>query len=83
MPHMPHVRTARVAALTVLASALAACGGEMKTPEYANDGDTGAGRAGHPADALAQPVRYGRQHHGLSRGSGEGKRAGDTAGAFG
>jgi hypothetical protein len=81
MPHRPTARAAAGAAALALALA-AACGGEMKTPKYANDGDTGA-----PAPATQQTLSpnpsMGDSTVGMSRGTGVGNAAGDTAGAFG
>lgn len=84
MPHRPTARAAAGALALALAAGLApaACGGEMKTPKYANDGDTGA-----PAPATQQTLSpnpsMGDSTVGMSRGTGVGNAAGDTAGAFG
>jgi hypothetical protein len=69
--------------LGAAATALAACGGgEMKTPKYANDGDTGAA-APATQQTLSPNPGMGDSTVGMSRGTGVGNAAGDTAGAFG
>ncbi len=74
---------AAVAPLAAL-TALAACGGEMKTPppDYANDADTGAA-APATQQTLSPNPSMGDSTTGMSRGTGVGNAAGDTAGAFG
>ena len=79
---MPHLLRARLAAAAPLVVALAACGGEMKTPKYANDGDTGAA-APATQQTLSPNPSMGDSTSGMSRGTGVGNAAGDTAGAFG
>ena len=78
---MPYTHPTRVLAGAAVA-ALAACGGEMKTPKYANDGDTGAA-APATQQTLSPNPSMGDSTTGMSRGTGEGNAAGDTAGAFG
>ena len=74
---------AAVAPLAAL-TALAACGGEMKTPppDYANDADTGAA-APATQQTLSPNPSMGDSTTGMSRGTGVGNAAGDTTGAFG
>lgn len=81
---MPNTPRAAVAALTAVAAAaaLAACAGTGNTPKYANDADSGA-----PAPATQQVLSpnpsMGDSTTGMSRGTGKGGMAGDTAGSFG
>jgi hypothetical protein len=79
---MSYLRSARLVAGTAIAAALAACGGEMKTPKYANDGDTGAA-APATQQTLSPNPSMGDSTTGMSRGTGVGNAAGDTTGAFG
>jgi hypothetical protein len=79
---MPYRLTARLAAAAVLAAGLAACGSEMKTPNSANEGDTGAASPGTQQSLSPNPA-MGDSTTGMSRGTGVGNAAGDTAGAFG
>lgn len=74
--------TRRPAAAALLLLGLAACGGGGKTPEYANDGDTGAA-APATQQSLSPNPSMGDSTVGVSRGTGVGNMAGDTAGAFG
>lgn len=71
-----------VAPLAMVAAVLAACGGDMKTPEYANDGDTGAA-APATQQTLSPNPAMGDSTTGMSRGTGRPGVAGDTAGSFG
>ena len=76
MPSLP--RAAAAAAALALA---AACGGGSK-PGYANDADTGAA-APATQQTLSPNPSMGDSTVGMSRGTGVGNAAGDTAGAFG
>ena len=76
---MPRPIHAAAALALVLA---AACGGDMKTPKYANDADTGAA-APATQQTLSPNPGMGDSTVGMSRGTGVGNAAGDTAGAFG
>ena len=76
---MPRPIHAAAALALVLA---AACGGDMKTPKYANDADTGAA-APATQQTLSPNPGMGDSTVGMSRGTGEGNMAGDTSGAFG
>lgn len=60
---------------------LAACGGSTK-PNYANDADSGAA-APATQQSLSPNPSMGDSTAGMSRGTGVGNMAGDTAGAFG
>ena len=75
-------RPAALLAAAALALGLAACGSEMKTPKYANDGDTGAASPGTQQSLSPNPA-MGDSTTGMSRGTGVGNAAGDTTGAFG
>src|SRR4028119_1744640 len=79
---MPPAARARLTAGPAALAALAACGGDMKTPKYANDGDTGAA-APATQQTLSPNPAMGDSTVGMSRGTGVGNAAGDTAGAFG
>lgn len=81
---MTHRLSGRLAAAfaVLTTAALAACGGDMKTPEYANDGDSGAA-APATQQTLSPNPSMGDSTTGMSRGTGVGNMAGDTAGAFG
>jgi hypothetical protein len=74
-------RSAALAASASLA-AFAACGGGGNTPKYANDADTGAA-APATQQTLSPNPSMGDSTVGMSRGTGVGNMAGDTAGAFG
>ena len=76
---MPRPIHAAAALALVLAGA---CGGDMKTPKYANDADTGAA-APATQQTLSPNPGMGDSTVGMSRGTGVGNAAGDTAGAFG
>jgi predicted small lipoprotein YifL len=79
----PRTRPAALAGAALVAlTALAACGGGAKTPEYANDADTGAA-APATQQTLSPNPSMGDSTVGMSRGTGVGNMAGDTTGAFG
>jgi hypothetical protein len=82
MPHQTTTRLATRLAAGAAVAALAACGGDMKTPKYANDGDTGAA-APATQQTLSPNPSMGDSTTGMSRGTGVGGMAGDTAGSFG
>lgn len=80
---MPHMLPARRVAGATLVALLAACGGgDMKTPKYANDADSGAA-APATQQTLSPNPGMGDSTVGMSRGTGVGNMAGDTTGAFG
>lgn len=79
---------AAVALAGLTTAGLTACGGDlntqkggMKTP-YANNGDSGAASPG-AQQTLSPNPSMGDSTVGVSRGTGVGNAAGDTAGAFG
>jgi hypothetical protein len=83
MPFCPSRRAATRVVAGLAAAMLAACGGgDRNNPNYANDGDTGAA-APATQQTLSPNPSMGDSTTGMSRGTGEGNAAGDTAGAFG
>ena len=75
-------RSLRLLAGFGTAAALAACGGGGPKPNYANDADSGAA-APATQQTLSPNPSMGDSTTGMSRGTGVGNMAGDTAGAFG
>ena len=76
------MRTLSFAAALVALAATGACGGGSKSPDYANDADTGAA-APATQQTLSPNPSMGDSTTGMSRGTGVGNMAGDTTGAFG
>ena len=79
---MPSLRTLATPPLAAALVALADCGSGGNQPKYANDGDTGAA-APATQQTLSPNPAMGDSTAGMSRGTGVGNMAGDTAGAFG
>ena len=78
MPHpVHHRRTAAALAAGLLAAGAAACGGDMKTPKYANDGDTGAA-APATQQTLSPNPAMGDSTQGLQGRTGQPGVAGDS-----
>lgn len=88
MPHRHRARilTSTALAFTVTGTLVAACKGGGKDNAvgrpYANEGDTGAA-APATQQTLSPNPSMGDSTVGMSRGTGVGNAAGDTAGAFG